>query len=113
MYHLSSISSTGITGNNPAIRSEAIGGLLLYGAGFVAYVAHITWRYPALVDDGYGLKLLIQYRFLFGRFKDGGNAGNQRSVEEVERKRLVEAIPVNCQAQAEAIDPWGAQGPGP
>eukprot|EP00438_Fugacium_kawagutii_P004992 Skav215289 [mRNA] locus=scaffold2522:195737:198668:- [translate_table: standard] len=46
------------------------GGLLLYGVGFIAYVANITWRYPALVNDGHGLKLLSQYRFLFGRFKE-------------------------------------------
>ncbi len=50
----------------------SIGGLLVYGAGFVAYVAHITWRYPVLVNDGHGMNLLIQYRFLFNRYSEHG-----------------------------------------
>ncbi|CAL1129696.1 unnamed protein product [Cladocopium goreaui] len=59
-------------GPHVAMAVLSLGGLLLYGAGFLAYVTHITWCYPALVDDGHGLKLLVQYRFLFGRFKDPG-----------------------------------------
>ncbi|CAK9112002.1 Metabotropic glutamate receptor 8, partial [Durusdinium trenchii] len=61
-----------VPGPHVAMAILSIGGLLLYGAGFVAYVAHITWRYPILVNDGHGMKLLVQYRFLFNRFKDHG-----------------------------------------
>ena len=49
----------------------AIGGLLIYGIGFIAYVAQIVWRHPALVDSGHGMRLLTQYHFLFNRFRGG------------------------------------------
>lgn len=54
------------------LATLAITGLVLYGAGFLAYVAQIVWRYPALVNSGHGMKLLVQYHFLFNRFNGNG-----------------------------------------
>ena len=48
----------------------SVTGLAVYGAGFLAYILQIVFRYPALVNSGLGLKLLTKYRFLFQRFHD-------------------------------------------
>jgi len=43
-------------------------GVLAYPCTILGAVAQITWRYPALVASGSGLKILDRYRFLFQRF---------------------------------------------
>lgn len=44
-------------------------GLILYPISIMAFIGHVTLRYPALIASGQGLQVLVRYRFLFQRFK--------------------------------------------
>ena len=43
--------------------------VLLYPITIFTLIGCVTYRYPALIASGYGLRLVRRYRFLFNRFK--------------------------------------------